>query len=141
MTTHRAVPRLTDIPFPLEPFQKGRTRPVLPVLEGAAAWHYGVDLFNAGYFWEAHEIWEPLWRVAADGSVERVAFKALIQIAASRVKLRAGNVRAARRLAERAAGALDALGAARFRGVDLAELAAHARAIEDGAMAIRASTS
>ena len=24
-------------------------------------WLYGVDLFNAGYFWEATEIWEKLW--------------------------------------------------------------------------------
>lgn len=24
-------------------------------------WLYGVDLFNNWYFWEAHEVWEPLW--------------------------------------------------------------------------------
>src|SRR5437762_2797351 len=25
------------------------------------AWLFGVDLFNAFYFWEAHEAWESLW--------------------------------------------------------------------------------
>ncbi|MCX5745889.1 MAG: DUF309 domain-containing protein, partial [Proteobacteria bacterium] len=25
---------------------------------------HGVDLFNHGFPWEAHEAWEPLWRAA-----------------------------------------------------------------------------
>ena len=24
----------------------------------------GLDLFNAGYYWEAHEVWEGLWKAA-----------------------------------------------------------------------------
>lgn len=24
-------------------------------------WQQGVELFNAGEYWEAHEAWEPLW--------------------------------------------------------------------------------
>ncbi|MER9007639.1 DUF309 domain-containing protein [Mesorhizobium sp. M0862] len=25
---------------------------------------WGIDLFNHGYYWEAHEAWEPLWQTA-----------------------------------------------------------------------------
>ncbi|WP_342633889.1 DUF309 domain-containing protein [Mesorhizobium kowhaii] len=25
---------------------------------------WGIDLFNHGYYWEAHEAWEPLWHAA-----------------------------------------------------------------------------
>lgn len=139
MAAHRGIPRLTDIPFPLQPFEKGRARPALPALEGDAAWAYGVDLFNAGYFWEAHEIWEPLWRAAPEGGVERVAMKALIQIAASLLKRRGGNERAARRLAERAARAIESVGAPRFRGVELSGIARAAQ--EAGAVAIRVRAS
>ena len=31
---------------------------------------YGVDLYNHGYLWEAHEAWEGLWHKAADCFVE-----------------------------------------------------------------------
>ena len=26
------------------------------------SYRYGVDLYNAGYFWECHEVFEALWR-------------------------------------------------------------------------------
>ncbi|MET2831203.1 DUF309 domain-containing protein [Mesorhizobium shangrilense] len=28
------------------------------------AFRWGSDLFNHGYYWEAHEAWEPLWHAA-----------------------------------------------------------------------------
>jgi predicted metal-dependent hydrolase len=50
----------------------------------------GVDLFNHGYFWEAHETWESLWRVAKPrGTVSRF-LKGLIKLAAACVKVREG---------------------------------------------------
>src|SRR5262245_50212565 len=47
---------------------------------------YGFDLFNHGFFWEAHEAWEGLWHAA--GRVGFVAdfLKGLIKLAAAGVK-------------------------------------------------------
>jgi uncharacterized protein len=28
------------------------------------AFGWGLDVFNHGYYWEAHEAWEGLWQVA-----------------------------------------------------------------------------
>ncbi|KUM25619.1 hypothetical protein AU467_25775 [Mesorhizobium loti] len=64
---------------------------------------WGIDLFNHGYYWEAHEAWEPLWHAAKQSIQHRLFFKALILLAASGVKIRQGKRRAAARHAERAA--------------------------------------
>lgn len=49
---------------------------------------FGVDLFNEGYFWEAHEAWEGLW-MAAEGrdEVQRLLLQGLIQLTAARLKI------------------------------------------------------
>lgn len=52
------------------------------------AFTWGVDLFNHGYYWEAHEAWEPLWRAADRNSDDRKGIKGLILLAAAGVKLR-----------------------------------------------------
>ena len=44
-------------------------------------WDIGVDLFNNHYFWEAHEIWEGLWREAF--GQERDFLQAMIFYSAS----------------------------------------------------------
>ena len=51
----------------------------------------GFTLFNAGYYWEAHEAWESLWH--AHGRHGRTAdlLKGLIKLAASGVKVREGQ--------------------------------------------------
>ncbi|MEW6117591.1 MAG: DUF309 domain-containing protein [Nitrospirota bacterium] len=41
----------------------------------------GIELFNRGEFFEAHETWEKLWRAAA-GRDERMFFQGMIMIAA-----------------------------------------------------------
>ncbi len=42
-----------------------RTEAVPPIepdgWRDSPAYLRGIDLFNAGYYWEAHEAWEPLW--------------------------------------------------------------------------------
>ena len=50
---------------------------------------FGVDLFNAGYYWEAHVYLEKLW-AEAQGE-DRAFLQGLIQLAASLVKRRAGH--------------------------------------------------
>ena len=100
-------------------------------VEGAAgldpreAWLYGIDLFNARYFWEAHEAWEKVWRELPDGSLGNDVVKGLIQVAAALFKLHVGNESGARRLAARGLGRLET--AARhhgeWRGLALAPVA------------------
>jgi hypothetical protein len=64
---------------------------------------WGEDLFNHGYYWEAHEAWEGLWQVADKGSNIRTLLKGLILLCAAGVKIREGKRVAAKRHAGRAA--------------------------------------
>ncbi len=52
---------------------------------------YAVDLWNAGYYWEAHEHWEALWHAAGRAGVTADFFKSLIKLAAAGVKAREGR--------------------------------------------------
>jgi hypothetical protein len=70
--------------------------------------YWGIDLFNYGYYWEAHEAWEDLWLGAERGSQLRLAFKGLILLAAAGVKIREGMPGAAGKHAGRAAALLRA---------------------------------
>lgn len=70
------------------------------------AFVWGQDLFNHGYYWEAHEAWEGLWQVADRGSSERAFLKALILLSAAGVKIRENKYGAALRHAGRAAALL-----------------------------------
>jgi hypothetical protein len=66
------------------------------------AYRYGIDLFNHGFYWEAHEAWESLWHAAGRRGPIATWLKALIKLAAAAVKLREGNAAGARRHANRA---------------------------------------
>lgn len=68
----------------------------------SAAYLYGVDLFNHGYYWEAHEAWESLWHAAGRAGTTATWLKALIKLAAAGVKVREGNAAGATRHARRA---------------------------------------
>ncbi|MBU1304634.1 MAG: DUF309 domain-containing protein [Alphaproteobacteria bacterium] len=67
---------------------------------------WGIDLFNHGYYWEAHEAWEPLWLAAKGNAADRALFKGLIMLAATGVKIREGKWTAALRHAGKAARSL-----------------------------------
>ena len=67
----------------------------------------GVELFNAGDYFEAHEHWEDVWR-SATGS-KRSFYQGLIQIAAGGVKLQRGQPRAAEKLLTKGLSRLQAL--------------------------------
>ena len=70
---------------------------------------YGIDLFNHGYYWESHEIWESLWHVAGRRGTIADFLKGLIKIAACTVKAREGNPRGVQRHAQRAIELLTAV--------------------------------
>jgi hypothetical protein len=56
---------------------------------GADVFLWGLDLFNHGYYWEAHEAWEGLWQVVDRGGPSRMLFKGLILLsAAARASMR-----------------------------------------------------
>jgi hypothetical protein len=66
-----------------------------------AAYLWGVDLYNHGYAWEAHEAWEGLWRAAKHDLAQATFLQGLIQCAAARVKTRMDDATAAERVLER----------------------------------------
>jgi hypothetical protein len=78
-----------------------RNEPVTVAVEaalGSDVFRWGIDLFTHGYYWEAHEAWEPLWHAAKQSTQHRQFFKGLILLAAAGVKIREGKWVAAARL-------------------------------------------
>lgn len=63
---------------------------------------YGIDLFNAGYWWEAHEVLEGLWHAAGIGTSVAHVLQAIIQCAAAHLKTATDRPVGARRLFEHA---------------------------------------
>ena len=99
-----APPRfLPDEPFPPYRFVPGHAphpfahregyafgqRDIAPPYLPCERWHEnhaflrGLDFFNRGWWWEAHEAWEGCWHVARDrDEAQRDLLKGLIQLAA-----------------------------------------------------------
>jgi uncharacterized protein len=94
----------------------------------------GAELFNAGYYWEAHEIWEGLWHAQGRRGAVAQLLRALIKLAAAGVKVREGQPHGIVTHAGRAERLIDELITAkgpRFLGLDLISLAASARALTE----------
>ena len=84
---------------------------------------YGVDLWNGGFFWEAHEAWEVPWRVAGRDTEAGRLLQGLILLAAAALKHELGMHEAAQRLAVRGTKLLGDNSAGQ-RTIDLAAFAA-----------------
>jgi hypothetical protein len=87
----------------------------------------GIELFDAGYCWEAHEVWEALWNAAGRHGAVADFLKALIQFAVVGVKIREGRLDGAKTHAARAAELLR--GPDRVPGFDIAGLIGRAEEI------------
>ncbi len=104
-----------QFPMPVTAHRPGRTEhptanlraPVqssLSVVVTAQNWQrhdaylYGFVLYRSRYYWEAHEIWEPVWLTCAPNSLERLMLQACIQLANAALKEELGNTKAALRL-------------------------------------------
>jgi len=106
------VPRLVpDEPFPPYAFVPGRfphptsdpsghsfgVEPAVPAKVELDRWQscrpylYGIDLFNAGYYWESHVAWESLWLACGRKGVAADFLKGLIKLAAAGVKALEGK--------------------------------------------------
>ncbi len=59
---------------------------------------YGCDLYNRGFWWEAHEAWESLWQVTRDQPQQHRHLQGLIQTANAQLKLALGRAQAVRRV-------------------------------------------
>ena len=86
----------------------GHAPPVAQPLDEATwktneAWLWAIDLFNCGFYWEAHEAWESLWHVAGRRGETADLLKGLIKLAAAGVKHREGRPAGVRLHARRAA--------------------------------------
>ena len=54
-------------------------------------WLYALDLFNAGFYWEAHEAWEGFWHALGRTTPAAMFVQGLIRLAAACVKIREGK--------------------------------------------------
>ncbi|MEX0938925.1 MAG: DUF309 domain-containing protein [Pirellulales bacterium] len=106
-------------PTPLDP-------PQPDAWQACREYLWAIDLFNHGYYWEAHEAWEGLWLAAGRGGPLGDFLKGLIKLAAAAVKAREGNRRGAQRHARRAEELLRAVrdreAGPRYLGLNFEEL-------------------
>lgn len=95
----------------------------------SVAFNEGIELFNKGLYWEAHEAWEWLWRI--ETTPERKTFlQGLIQLAAALHHLfEKKRPEPAKRLLKRALAKLESLPAC-YEGLDLKGAVAKARELE-----------
>lgn len=90
------------------------------------AWQAGMQFLETGFFWEAHEVLEPVWMALPASGPERVLAQAVIQIANAELKRRMGRPGAVLRLCHIAEGLLGR-GTAAADILNVNELALEAR--------------
>jgi uncharacterized protein len=101
----------------------------------------GVELFDHGYYWEAHESWEAVWIALGRRGREADFVKGLIKLAAAGVKAREGRPEGVARHARRAAELFRAVAGAgsearSFWGMSLAELIRSAEKLQEAPDAV-----
>ncbi len=99
---------------------------------------FGLDLFNAGFYWEAHEAWEAVWISVGRSGLIADFLKGLIKLAAAGVKAREGNANGVERHAARAAQLFgeSCAGEESLLGLQLATLLAFSRQLGGEAEAV-----
>ncbi|MBI1387962.1 MAG: DUF309 domain-containing protein [bacterium] len=96
---------------------------------------YGIDLFNHGYYWEAHEAWEDVWNATGHEKHPARFCKALIQFTAVGVKALEGRILGVRTLSKCAKRGFVSLSLellppdGRYLGLSLAALIRHTNQI------------
>jgi hypothetical protein len=119
---HGRAPASTPAPDPLD-------------WRASPSYLHGIDLYNHGYYWEAHEAWESLWHACGRRGPTARFLQALIRLAAAGFKVREGRPNGRIRHAQAAAAAFETLARTtgpRFMGLALADLAHDAAAIAAG---------
>ena len=85
------------------------------------AYRRGIVLFNAGYYWEAHELWEDVWKALGRTGTMAELLKGLIKLGAVGIKIRQGRPKAAQSLLRRSREHFESV--ARSHGDEVAGLA------------------
>lgn len=92
MNDDESLPEYAFVPGGAWPRPSERSSPARPLNdptgEGRKALVLGGRLFNAGYYWEAHEVWESLWHAERRQGPVADLLKAIIKLAAAGVKVR-----------------------------------------------------
>ncbi len=99
-------------------------------LASCEAFLAGLRFLDAGYYWEAHEVLEPVWMALPDGAAERRLVQGLIQLANGRLKLRMGRLKAALRLVGQARGLVPSGMSFTIMTLDVQEVHAWINALE-----------
>jgi predicted metal-dependent hydrolase len=97
-------------------------------LSAEALLQLGIDLYNAGHYWNAHEAWEEVW-LEADRA-DRNFYQGLIQVAAAFVHVTRNRYPGAVKLLGDGIAKLERYPGG-FMGVDIAGLLAGARAARE----------
>ncbi|MBA84684.1 DUF309 domain-containing protein [Thalassobius sp. S69A] len=97
------------------------------------AWIAGLSYLEEGFFWEAHEVLEPVWVALAPGSDERELVQALIQLANACLKREMGRPQAVLRICEKTRAHLNSIRVARVMGQSLSDLQETVQALENQA--------
>lgn len=66
----------------------------------AKLFHEGVELFNEGEYFDAHEVWEDIWHMAS--GPRKLFYQGLIQVSVTLEHVRRGNPRGVRSVYESA---------------------------------------
>jgi uncharacterized protein len=125
-----------------------RPQPLDPARwQRSARYLYGIDLFNFGYYWEAHEAWEELWHGCGRTGPTATLLKGLIHLAAAGVKMRECRPQGVRSHGGRAAELFGQVAdqvianTDLYLGFSLAELKDRAQAVVEAADTVSASPS
>lgn len=70
----------------------------LESLETSDAYKAGWALYDDKFYWEAHEMWEPVWMACPQNSAEKLFLQAIIQAANAKLKVLMERPNAAMRL-------------------------------------------
>ncbi len=83
--------KLNEIPNEREPSSLCRPIGLALAWQKSHDYLFGIDLFNHGFYWEAHETWEQLWIRFGRSGRDADFLKGLIKLAAAGVKAREGR--------------------------------------------------
>jgi hypothetical protein len=118
--------RPPDEPPPIDPARWSESRLYL----------CGCDLFNHGYYWEAHETWEAVWKACGRRGTAADFLKGLIKLAAAGVKAREGRPAGVKRHGARAIelfrAVRDQVSEAKYVGLDVDALIEFAERLKRG---------
>lgn len=92
----------SDNPGPPSPDTDLRRRGLAAALGMNSRWLHAIDLFNEGFYWEAHESWEAFWHALGRTTAEARFVQALIHLTAACVKIREGKPAGVRSHTQRA---------------------------------------